>query len=156
MGEAMGDKAADELEIRALAARYAIGADQGNAEMFRGVFLPDARLIVFRAPEMNTPWNAMSGHAEIGRVPSILAERYTRTFHFLGQSVYDIGPSEATGLVYCLAHHFTAVNHGGTNYVMHMQYRDIYRRNDKGEWKIAERRAEIHWTDTRVSNSIGA
>jgi hypothetical protein len=149
------ERAGDELALRRLAALYAHGADRGEAETFAGVFLPDARLQVYRVPELDDPMTDLTGTSALSRIPGKLAERYTRTFHFLGQSTYDIGDDEATGEVYCLAHHLTADQHGGTSYVMHMRYLDTYRRDDAGEWKIAERTAYVDWTETRAANPPG-
>jgi hypothetical protein len=153
--ERAGERAADELALRRLAALYARGADRGEPETFAGVFLPGARLRVYRVPDLETPMTDLTGHEALSRVPGKLAERYTRTFHFLGQSTYDIGEDEATGEVYCLAHHLTADAHGGTSYVMHMRYSDTYRREEDGAWGIAERTAEIDWTETRAANPPG-
>jgi SnoaL-like protein len=151
----MSDTAQDELALRRLAALYARGADRGEPETFAGVFLPGARLRVYRVPDLETPMTDMTGHEALSKVPGKLTERYTRTFHFLGQSTYDIGADEATGEVYCLAHHLTADAHGGTSYVMHMRYSDTYRRDENGDWKIAERTAEVDWTETRAANPPG-
>lgn len=151
------ERAADELAIRRLAALYARAADRGEAETFAGVFLPGARLRVFWPSDTDTPRTDLTGHEALAGVPARLAERYTRTFHFLGQSTYDIGDGEATGEVYCLAHHLTADHQGGggTSYVMHMRYLDAYRRDDRGEWRIAERTAHVDWTETRATDPPG-
>jgi len=149
------DRLGDELALRRLSALYAAGADRPEAEAYAGVFLPDARLQVYRLPDVDTPVSVMTGHGELATVPGLLRKRYARTFHFLGQGVYEIGDDEATGEVYCLAHHLTADRHGGTSYVMHMRYQDAYRRDGQGDWKIAERVAFIDWTETRAANPPG-
>jgi SnoaL-like domain len=149
------DRTADELALRRLSALYAAGADRRSGETYAGVFLPDARVRVFRLPDLDTPVSVMAGRDELATVPDLLRKRYARTFHFVGQGVYEIGDDEATGEVYCLAHHLTADRHGGTSYVMHMRYDDAYRRDDAGDWKIAERVAFIDWTETRAANPPG-
>jgi hypothetical protein len=87
----------------------------------------------------------------MARIPESI-QRYDRTFHFLGQSTYDIGDSEATGEVYCIAHHLTPDQHGGTNYVMYIRYEDTYRPDAEGAWKFARRRLRVDWTETRAAN----
>jgi hypothetical protein len=149
------DRAADEIALRRLAALYAAGCDRCSGETYAGVFLPDARMRVYRLPDVDTPMTDMTGHDELARVPGMLQELYDRTFHFVGQCVYEIGDDEATGEVYCLAHHLTVDRHGGTDYVMHMRYEDAYRRDGQGDWKIAERVAFIDWTETRAANPPG-
>jgi ketosteroid isomerase-like protein len=149
------EPAADELVLRQLSARYAAGADRGDGDAYAGVFLPDARMRVYRLPDADTPMTEMAGHEQLAEVPGMLARRYARTFHFVGQCVYEIGDGEATGEVYCQAHHLTTDRHGGTDYVMHMRYQDTYRRNPRGDWKIAARVAFIDWTETRAANPPG-
>ena len=70
----------------------------------------------------------------------------------LGQSTYAIGDGEATGEVYCVAHHLTPDAHGGTNYVMYIRYEDTYRPDADGVWKFAQRRLRVDWTETRAAN----
>ena len=149
------DRAADELALRRLSALYAAGADGREAEAYADVFLPGARLQVYRLPDVDTPVSVMTGHGELARVPGMLRKTYARTFHFVGQGLYEVDGDEATGEVYCLAHHLTVDRHGGTSYVMHMRYQDAYRRDGQGDWKIAERVAFIDWTETRAANPPG-
>jgi ketosteroid isomerase-like protein len=149
------DRTADELELRALAARYAIAADQGDNQGYADVFLPDGHLLVYRAPDFDTPATDRTGAEQLAQVPTLLADRYDRTFHFVGQSIYTIGEAVASGHVYCLAHHLSTTEQGGTSYVMHMRYKDEYRRDADGAWRIAERRAEVDWTETRPTNPLG-
>jgi SnoaL-like domain len=146
------DRTADELALRRLAALYAAGADRDGPDTFAGVFLPGARLRVYHLPDVETPVTDIAGHEQLANVPGILRKRYARTFHVLGQCLYDIGDDDATGEVHCLAHHLTADRHGGTSYVMHMRYQDVYGRDDGGDWKIAERVAFVDWTETRAAN----
>jgi hypothetical protein len=146
------DPAADELALRRLSARYAAGADRRDGDAYAGVFLPDARMQVYRLPDVDTPMTDMTGHRELAEVPGMLAKLYARTFHIVGQCLYEIGAGEATGEVYCQAHHLTTDRHGGTDYVMHMRYQDTYRRDGQGDWKIAARVAFIDWTETRAAN----
>jgi SnoaL-like domain len=149
------DRAADELALRRLSALYAAGADRRGGDTYAGVFLPDAHMRVYRLPDVDTPMTDMTGHDELAKVPGMLRKLYARTFHFVGQCVYEIGDGEATGEVYCQAHHLTTDRHGGTDYVMHMRYQDAYRRDDHDDWKIAERVAYIDWTETRAANPPG-
>lgn len=145
------DQVAVHAELRALAERYARGCDQGDGALYAGVFLPDATVRVFRGDDEPS---TMQGVDVLVTVPEKLGH-YDKTFHFLGQSTYEVGDDEATGEVYCLAHHLTADRHGGTNYVMHIRYQDTYRTDGDGRWKIADRRVNVDWTDTRVANAKG-
>jgi hypothetical protein len=146
---------ADELALRRLSARYAAGADGGSGDTYAHVFLPDGRLRVHRPDDVEGPAPATVGHEALATVPGRLRQRYVRTFHLLGQALYEIGDDEATGEVYCLAHHLAAGSDAHTSHVMHMRYEDAYRRDDRGDWKIAERDAHIDWTETRPADAPG-
>ena len=145
-------RAAIEADLRTLASRYAIGADTGDVDLFTSAFLPAARLVVHTATAAAPSERA--GHDELAQIPPLLADRYDQTFHFLGQSLYDVGDERSTGIVYCLAHHVTATDDGGVDLVMHMSYDDAYVCDD-GAWKIAERIARIRWTETRATDPPG-
>jgi len=149
----MTDHAADELALRELAARYAIAADEGDGDGYATIFLPGGHLVVFRPDDTDTPSTDLTGHDRLAAVPRLLAERFDRTFHLIGQSIYAIGTDEATGVIYCMAHHLTVNRDGATDHVMHMRYRDDYRRDGHGVWKIAERIAHVDWTETRPADA---
>jgi hypothetical protein len=145
-----GGDPTDELALRRLAALSATAADRGDGETFAAVFLPDARLRVYRLPDRDSPVTDRTGHAELAEVPGVLRRRYARTFHVLGQGLYEIDAEEATGEVYCQAHHLKVDPDGGsTSYVMVMRYQDRYRRDRRRSWKIAQRDAIVDWTETR-------
>jgi hypothetical protein len=145
-----GDDAATRQELRSLAERYAQGVDRRDADIFVPLFHPDA-MIVIHDPSETTDPRELHGLERIGKIPEVIA-RYTKTFHMLGQSTYDIGDGEATGEVYCIAHHLTPDVHGGTNYVMYIRYEDRYAPDADGTWKFARRRLRVDWTETRAAN----
>ena len=90
----------------------------------------------------------------LAKIPELIRV-YAKTFHFVGNSAYDIADGRATGEVYCLAHHLTPDRHGGTNYVMYIRYQDRYHPGPDGVWKIADRRVLIDWTEVRPANTAG-
>ena len=51
------------------------------------------------------------------------------TFHFVGNHSIDVAGDEATGEVYCEAHHLAAE---GVDHVMFIRYRDRYPRRRSG------------------------
>jgi hypothetical protein len=146
------EQLAIKAELRVLAEDYASGADRRDPDVFVSVFLPDGRLRVYRG-DSTEPSSVRVGHEELMRVPGRLAT-YAKTFHFLGQSTYEIRDSQATGAVHCLAHHLTLDGHGTTNHVMHIRYDDIYHPDADGNWKIADRRVNVEWTETRPADPI--
>ncbi len=140
------------VALRSLAERYASAVDRRDADTLLGAFHPDATLGVYSASDPDTPLNRRTGHQGIGGIPAAL-EVYARTFHLLGQSVYDIGEGVATGEVYCVAHHLIPNRHGGTDRVMFIRYEDTYSPAVDGAWKIATRRVVVQWTETRAVNA---
>jgi SnoaL-like domain len=141
-----------QLALRTLAERYARGVDRRDRELFVSAFHPDARIMVFNPSESEQP-RVMTGLEEIGRVTTLI-QRYDRTYHFLGNSFYDVEGDTATGEVYCQANHLTPGSQGGLDYVMMIRYSDRYRLAD-GAWKIDERKVLIDWTELRIANALG-
>jgi ketosteroid isomerase-like protein len=144
------DDAATQAQLRALAERYAQGVDRRDVDTFIALFHADAVITIHDPSETEEP-RRIRGAERLAKVPEAI-KRYPKTFHMLGQSTYDIGDGEATGEVYCIAHHLTPDDHGGTDYVMFIRYEDTYRTDDDGVWKFAERRLRVDWTETRAAN----
>ena len=140
------------LELRRLAERYARHADSGDADEFVQAFLPDARVHVHFPPESTDTRTDMCGHDQLRQVPAMLRKAYDRTFHLIGNTHYEVDGDTASGWVYCLAHHLSTTRHGGTSYVMHIRYEDAYAKDAGGAWRIADRRVNIEWTETRPTN----
>jgi hypothetical protein len=129
--------------LRSLAAAYARGVDRRDRGLFLSAFHPEATLEVRGV--------VMTGHDQIGTVIERIA-RYARTFHMLGQSAYEpAAGGEATGEVYCVAHHWTP---GKGDYIMYVRYGDRYASHD-GRWLIATRRVLIEATETRAASIAG-
>lgn len=138
------------LELRSLADRYAQSIDRRDAESFVALFHDDAAIAI-HDPGENDEFRETRGIERLAKIPEVI-KRYPKTFHMLGQSTYTIGDGEATGEVYCVAHHLTPDAHGGTNYVMYIRYEDTYRPDADGAWKFAQRRLRVDWTETRSAN----
>ncbi|WP_034511487.1 nuclear transport factor 2 family protein [Blastococcus sp. URHD0036] len=141
-----------DAELDALSRRYAAAADDGDAAAFAGVFTADGRLAVHYPADGDRPSTDLRGAEALAAVPGRLAERFDRTFHLLGQVGTEPDGEEATGLVYCLAHHLSRAD--GTDTVMFLRYRDRYRRDDDGTWRIAERIGRVEWTETRPVDAL--
>ena len=143
------DAAATRQELRSLAERYARGVDRRDVDTFVALFHDDA-VVAIHDPGESTEPRELRGIERLAKVPEFI-KRYSKTFHLLGQSTYDIGDGEATGEIYCIAHHLTA-DAPPTNFVMYIRYEDTYRPDTAGTWKFAERRLRVDWTETRVAN----
>ena len=105
---------ADCLAIQALPLRYASGVDRRDRQVFLSAFSAEATLRAFcSGTEGDEIVSTFTGHQELGRIPALIT-RYTRTFHLVGNHLYDIQGDEATGEVYCSAHHLTSGPNGDT------------------------------------------
>jgi ketosteroid isomerase-like protein len=144
------DDAATRQELRSLAERYAQGVDRRDVDTFVDLFHDDAAILIHDPSESTEP-RELRGIEHLAKIPEVI-KRYPKTFHLLGQSTYEIDDGEATGEVYCIAHHLTPDVHGGTNYVMYIRYEDTYRADTDGTWKFAQRRLRVDWTETRAAN----
>jgi uncharacterized protein (TIGR02246 family) len=142
---------ADERELRGLSEQYFVAIDAGDAEGFAGVFAPDGRLVAYTADDEQTSTGEWIGHETIAAFAPMLMATYAHTFHLMGQATYEVRGDEATGLVYCVAHHLSRAARGGTNHVMYIRYRDSYRRDAAGAWKIAVRAVVISWPEIRAT-----
>jgi ketosteroid isomerase-like protein len=149
------DESAIRHELRSLAEGYARGVDRhDDVDGFVALFHPDA-VISIHDPAESTEPREIRGAERLAKIPETI-QRYAKTFHMLGQSTYSIGDGEATGEVYCIAHHLTPGQHGGTDYVMFIRYEDTYRPGVDGAWKFAHRRLRVDWTETRAVNPPSA
>jgi hypothetical protein len=135
--------------LRGLAAAYASGIDTRDSGLLLSAFHPDA-VVEVHSPTLASalPPSVFGGHAEIGRITDFIG-RYRATFHLLGQSRFQLDGDEATGEVYCMAHHYTPTTDGHENKIMYIRYADEYRRDERGRWKITRREVRPLWTETR-------
>ena len=141
-------EAVDRLAIQDLAYRYAAGVDRRDRSLFLSAFHPDATLTVVRAdPGGVERVFVRTGHDELGAIPELIT-RYAKTFHFVGNHHCVLhGEDEASGEVYCTAHHLDSDLGGGTDHIMLIRYQDTYRRGSDGQWLIASRRLVVDWTE---------
>lgn len=140
-------------ELWSLAVRYARTVDRRDAEGFLDIFLPDA-VLSMHVPAGAEASTVYRGRDDLARIPVRMARRYLATFHLLGQAEYDLDDRDATGEVYCVAHHLTGGPEEFTNYVMHIRYGDRYARAGD-RWYISERRVQVDWTETRAAQPPG-
>ena len=143
---------ADQLALRSLGEQYARAVDRHDRDAFLSVFHPDGVLVLLDHADPEKVTATLRGHAELANVTERI-QVYERTFHFVGNTTYELDGDRATGEVYCLAHHLNRNRHGGTDHVMLIRYQDTYSRRD-GRWGIDERRLITDWTETRAANRL--
>jgi hypothetical protein len=125
-----------EPALHAAAVRYAMGVDRRDPGLFLSALHPEAHLSVSA-----TGFEA-DGHEQLAGIVGRMTA-YDKTFHFIGNTRYDLGGDSPTGEVYCLAHHLT----GGQNQVMVIRYQDTYSLHDD-DWRISDRTVVVDWTYT--------
>jgi hypothetical protein len=141
------DPIVDRLALRELADRYASSVDRRDVGSFVELFTGDAELSVHDPAEAGAPSRVRRGRGELSEVPHLIA-RYPKTFHFVGNSLYEIDGDAATGEVYCVAHHLIDDPVAVTARVMVIRYLDNYQRGDDGRWRISRRRVLVDWIET--------
>ena len=135
---------ADTLALQALVAAYAHHADRREAELVAALFEPDAVLRMIRRGDDGAPAESR-GQRQIASVVGHLRQFHV-TYHLLGNHTVALAGDDATGEVYCVAHHLAPRADGGhVDHVMHIRYLDRYRRTDS-EWRFAERKTFVEWT----------
>lgn len=133
----------DLLALRHLVDTYAIGCDRRDIDLLRACFVEGGTNTVHWLDREPT---TMTAPADLERIPTGLA-RYDQTLHFVGNHRVELAGDEATGDVYCLAHHVT----GKDDFVMHIRYEDRYVRTPDG-WRIATRDLRLLWTANQPVN----
>jgi ketosteroid isomerase-like protein len=141
------DPIVDRLALRELSDRYASAVDRRDVGSFVELFTEDAELSVHDPAEAEAPSRVRRGPGELSEVPRLIA-RYPKTFHLVGNCLYEIDDDAATGEVYCVAHHLIDDPEAVTAHVMVIRYLDNYRRGDDGRWRIRHRRVLVDWTET--------
>jgi ketosteroid isomerase-like protein len=146
----ISEQLADRLALRELSDRYARAVDRRDVESFAELFTDDAELSVHDPAEAKAPSRARRGRDELSEVPRLIGQ-YRKTFHFVGNALYEIDDDSATGEVYCAAHHLIDDPDAVTAHVMLIRYLDSYRRCDDGRWRISRRRVLVDWTEAHAA-----
>jgi hypothetical protein len=144
--------AADLLALEQLSYRYASALDHRDPVKFGELFHPDSTLrVIASRPDGDEVISTYSGLAEIGPIPLMFSDK---TFHFMGNHLFDVNGDQATGEVYGQAHHLLPVAGARADYMMLIRYADSYRRSADGQWLFASRDVVAHWNETHTGISF--
>src|SRR5690606_32856172 len=111
-----------------------------DLDLLLQVFADGAVMTIHRGDKPST----ITAPGDLERIPTGLA-RYDQTLHVIGNHRVELDGDDATGEVYCTAHHLT----GTEDFVMHIRYDDRYRRTADG-WRVAARDLRLLWTSTET------
>lgn len=140
------EEIADLLALRALVDRYARAVDARDAHAFAGLFTADGVLAVYESEDA-PPTVEYRGHDALREVMDLL-RAFSSTFHVMANHICETAGAEATGEVYCMAHHLTEGAGGATDLVMYIRYRDAYAKTSAG-WRFLRRDVRRQWTEER-------
>jgi len=133
---------ADREAIRDCFARYARGFDQGDADLVRSAFWPDAH---HKGTIEGGPEDLIAASVPLLMTMDI-------TLHQLGQSLIRIKGDKAVAETLFSAFH--CITHAGESRYMLMggRYADRLEKRD-AEWRLADRRVYFNWAHEEPVNS---
>ena len=142
-------EAADRLAIRELVEAYAHCADRRDAKGQMSLFTTDTHFVVFMNAKDPKPSQELHSREALAPVFAEL-NKYAATTHFVGQStILTLKSDQATGEVYCLAHHVTVEGENRRLMVASLRYLDTFVKVD-GDWLFAERLLYVDWLEERA------
>ena len=123
-------------DLATLSFRYAAALDQRDQSALLAVFHPDATL---RAHPPGRGPMTLTGREELAKLIQAVSY-WPRTFHLVGQGLFQVDGERAVGEVYCVAHHFNSFEPGRLDDdVMYIRYQDVYVCDGRAGWLIMER-----------------
>ena len=142
----MAATVSDRLELADLAYAYAAALDERDVAGFAALFTEDAHLGVYE-PDAELPLLGYDGRTEIAQAVGLL-DPYGETMHVVSNHRVEVDGDQASGVVYCLAHHNTVRDGAPHNLVMTIRYHDRYRRTGDG-WRFTHRKIVRFWNELR-------
>lgn len=120
--------------------RYAYGIDTRDEALVRACFDPDADIV-----------GTVSAGPLREYLPRLLDDvnGYGATMHQLGTQLIDVHGDHATAKSYAVARHFRDRDGTQEVFVVGVRYDDTLRRDERGGWRIVERRVLPIWRRTR-------
>ena len=145
--EPLDDSAVDPRVFRSLAELYAQAADRNRPELLDRIMAEDA---VIEGPGFR-----LNGRAEIRSIPASLRQRFHATRHVVENQAVTVDGAEASGETYCTANHLYEQPGAGMQVlVWHIRYQDRFARIGD-DWRFAERRLLLDWTEIRSATVAG-
>jgi len=134
--------AADQLQLRRLVDLYGIAIDRRDPMLLSSLFTEDGGIDVYR-PGYTDPTTVIRGPAQLEAIVEAL-RLYERTFHFVGNFVAEIERDCASGVTYCVAHHWLLDDTTSLDEVLLLTYDDRFTRTVNG-WRFVLRSIRRSW-----------
>ena len=142
MTQSASDERGDRDELRSLMFRYAQAVDRRDYAAFQEIFAEEAVLTGYREdPESPDALFRYEGRAVIQESLKAI-ERYEKTFHLVGNSLFEVSGDGGEGESYCMAHHIYRRDGIAWNRTMAIRYQDRFVRRE-GQWRILSRALRI-------------
>jgi hypothetical protein len=138
---------ADEAALRRLVYNYARCADTRNGDGFAALFAPGGVL--------EGPGFRRATPEELRGVPPSMTPLFLKTYHTVLNTIFEFTDDRATGVIYSVANHLTALSEGKyNNLVMYITYHDRYVRTGN-DWKFEYRRCDLEFTQNHTAENVG-
>lgn len=142
----------DRYAIERLALTYALAIDTVDADGVADLFVDDATIRIFAMGRLE-PVAVVSDAAAIIGMVNAIGRSYAATLHVVSNHLVDFGAEDkATGVAYCLAHHYYEDDTRRESETLPVRYEDAYVRTPRG-WRFASREIHRLWTEIRSAGT---
>ena len=151
MTQRPADETEDQRALYNLVLRYAQAVDRRDYAAFEKIFTEDGTLAGYRGDPEST--DSLFGYDGLAAIQEGLRgiERFEKTFHLVGNGLFDVAGDEAQGESYCTAHHIYEKDGAQWDRTMAIRYQDRFVRR-KGRWWLLERAL---WIDFERDAALG-
>ena len=145
----MSSKRKTKDAIRNIIDLYANYADTKQTDKQVALFADDYKVEIYYDSTSETPTQTVEGKDNLKQLFIDSLSPFPKTMHFNGQSLITIeNETEATGIVYCRAYHYSKEGDTEKLMIAPIRYEDKYKLVDDN-WVFAERKLKVQWVENR-------
>lgn len=145
----MSSKRKTKDKIRTIIYLYANYADTKQTDKQVALFADDYKLAIYYDSTSDTPTQVVEGKDNLKKLFIDSLSPFPKTMHFNGESLITIeNETEATGIVYCRAYHYSKDGDIEKLMIAPIRYEDKYVKIDKN-WFFLERKLKVQWVENR-------
>ncbi|WP_020560102.1 nuclear transport factor 2 family protein [Thiofilum flexile] len=139
----------DEKEIRTIIDLYANYADTKQTDKQVALFSDDCKVKIYYDSTSDIPTQVIEEKESLKQLIIASLSPFPKTMHFNGQSIINmVSDTEATGIVYCRAYHYSKEGDTEKLMIAPIRYEDQYKKSE-GRWYFAERKLIVQWIENR-------